>query len=151
MEILVSAEAAPRVSERIPSADRLLCMDRDGTIRVGSETVPSSEAHPDVAWLTPDVLLDLGFRQLFLDVVLGTDAVRWVQSAAAGTDVPAFHPLLARGPGCQTRTSTPFPSPSTSWPRCSTTSRGAIGVGPPSVTTSGIRRNTGRSTPRRGW
>ena len=97
MEILVSAEAAPRVATRIPSTDRLLSMDRDGTIRAGSETVPAGQARAEVAWLTPDVLLDVGLRRLFLEVVLGTDTVRWVQSAAAGTDNPVFDRLLGRG------------------------------------------------------
>jgi phosphoglycerate dehydrogenase-like enzyme len=97
MDILVSAEAAPRVATRIPSSDRLLAMDRDGTIRLGSETVPAPQAAPEVAWLTPDVLLDLGFAGLFFDFLFGTDTVAWVQSAAAGTDNPAFDRLLARG------------------------------------------------------
>jgi phosphoglycerate dehydrogenase-like enzyme len=97
MEILVSAEAAPRVATRLPRADRLLCMGRDGTIRAGSDPVPAREARAEVAWLTPDVLLDVGYGRLFFDFVLGTDTVRWVQAAAAGTDNPVFDQLLARG------------------------------------------------------
>lgn len=97
MIILASDEAAPRIAQRLPPSDRLLHMDGDGTIRAGDKVVPRHDASADVVWLTPDVLLNRRLGQAFLDYVLETPEVAWVQSAAAGTDISAFGPLLARG------------------------------------------------------
>jgi phosphoglycerate dehydrogenase-like enzyme len=97
MNILVSDEAAPRIALRLPPSDRLMHMDGDGAIRAGEEVVARDGVSADVVWLTPDVLLNRRRRRAFLDYVLETPGVGWVQSAAAGTDVAAFGLLLARG------------------------------------------------------
>lgn len=59
-------------------------------------TCDEADARPEVAWLSADLFYsDEGRR--FLTRVADERALRWLQSAAAGADVPVYRSLLERG------------------------------------------------------
>lgn len=86
----LSAEAFARWGERIrahvPSVE-LVAFDP------AAGAVPGPP--PEVGWLSVDVLRNAD--RAFIDALLASDALRWVQSAGAGYDTWHFEQLLARG------------------------------------------------------
>lgn len=86
----LSAEAIGRWGERIrahvPGVDLVAFDPERGAI-------PGRP--PAVAWLSVDVLRNADTA--FVDALIDTPTVGWVQSAGAGYDAPTFRRLLARG------------------------------------------------------
>lgn len=97
MDILVSIQGAARLAGAgLDKADRLLELSTDGHVYLGAAEV-SDDTHPEAAWLTPDVLMTDGFTESFIDRALEPGSLRWLQSAAAGTDVAGFDRLVQAG------------------------------------------------------
>jgi phosphoglycerate dehydrogenase-like enzyme len=103
MDVLLarrSLETHRVLLERATAADdvRWITVDDDATLHVdGAEQVlDPTEARPEVAWMTSEVLAgDLARR--FFGVVTRSDSLRWLQSQAAGFDHPVFGDLVRRG------------------------------------------------------
>lgn len=79
-----------------PLDDRVIWLrsGRDGV--VDEDGAPVARPRPDVAFGSADMLYD-GVAAPFFEVVLGCPSMRWFHSATAGSDHPAFRPLLERG------------------------------------------------------
>jgi phosphoglycerate dehydrogenase-like enzyme len=98
VDILVSEHGAARLAHaRLQTTDRLLQLTPDGRLRLGARSVGLDDAHLEAAWLTPDVLMAGRSTESFIDLVLATGTVKWVQSAAAGTDIAGFDRLAQAG------------------------------------------------------
>jgi len=90
VRVQVSADALARWGDRIGAAGpgvELVAFDP------GLGAIPGDP--PEAAWLSVDVLR--GDDTSFTDALLASEALRFVQSAGAGTDGVTFRRLLARG------------------------------------------------------
>ena len=93
MRILLTARAFERYWTEVlavePDAEAVL-LDADGTFHLGDPLTA------EVAWVTSDVYHD-GSTRKFFGTAVHSPALRWFQSAAAGSDAPVFARLAARG------------------------------------------------------
>jgi len=88
--VQVSAEAIGRWGQRIRAAVpgvELVAFD------AALGAIPGDP--PEVGWMSVDVLREVD--PSFIDALLDSELLRWVQSAGAGHDRPKFRQLLARG------------------------------------------------------
>ncbi len=97
--ILVYAPSLERVQDRLPATARdaeLLIMDTEGVIRLNGQEVSVDDADPEIGWMTVELFGAPASRNFFV-ALLKAPALKWVQSAAAGFDNPAFARLVAKG------------------------------------------------------
>lgn len=102
LDVLVSAEAFEQHGHRLDAAHgaavRWWTIDADGTVgavrRDDTGQLPSGG--PEIAWLSNDVFYSGVFAEL-VERLPGYTALRWVQSAAAGTDAAVFQRLMVAG------------------------------------------------------
>jgi phosphoglycerate dehydrogenase-like enzyme len=72
-------------------------IDPDGTVHPAPGTLTTAPPPgPEVAWLSNDIFRDATLRPL-TDLLLDSPTLRWVQSGAAGTDIPLLEGLLRQG------------------------------------------------------
>ncbi len=75
----------------------LFLFGADGIVRdVDKNTLPETELAPDAAWLNTDVWLS-DRSGAFADIIKQAPTLNWLQSAAAGTDLPVIQAVLAKG------------------------------------------------------
>ena len=97
--VLLSETALRRLRHRLqPWAKRLdvLTMGPDGAVRLDGREIAPNDPGPDCALLSND-LFHTGLVATFADVLVKSDSLRWVQSAGAGVDHPAFSALAGKG------------------------------------------------------
>jgi len=75
---------------------QLLLMQTDGSIRLDGAPVSAEEARPEIGWLNTD-LFGTGAGRDYMIALLKSPALRWVQSAAAGFENPAFGEVVRKG------------------------------------------------------
>src|SRR4051794_17564191 len=99
MDVLVSADAWSRFADVLQAgggADvRWLRLGHDGVDGVDGASGASTPVRPDVAWMSADLFYS-GLLDRFFGLLRETPDLRWVQSAAAGTDGRWFAELLDR-------------------------------------------------------
>ena len=88
MELLLSSPAAERYGDEI----RALAGPTVELVRPAA----AGRASPEVAWLSADLFYSAEVAD-FWRALLASDSLRWLQSAAAGRDLPVYRPLLERG------------------------------------------------------
>lgn len=96
-DILVFEDSLARNAAALAERDvRVVCWHHDGRFSVNGATVPATDIAPEVGWISFDVLVN---RKLpdYVDALAGFDSVRWVQSANAGLDHPAYVSLARNG------------------------------------------------------
>jgi phosphoglycerate dehydrogenase-like enzyme len=98
VDVLVTETAARRFADRLDDGVTLLRMQADGTVLRDGEPVEWDDAAPEVAWASAD-LFDEGapLRPFFGFLVRRAEAIRWLQSSAAGVDAPVFADLVGAG------------------------------------------------------
>lgn len=97
MDVLLTETAAARFGDRLEDVS-LLRMQADGTLLRDGEPVAWDDAAPEVVWASADLFDDgAPLRPFFGFLVQRAEAVRWLQSPAAGVDAPIFADLLAKG------------------------------------------------------
>jgi phosphoglycerate dehydrogenase-like enzyme len=74
---------------------RWIRMRPDGSLHDDAGDVSADDAKPDVAFLSNDVFY--GPVKAFLDIVVSSPGLQWLQSAAAGVESPALRVHLERG------------------------------------------------------
>ena len=97
--ILAYGPPLERVRDRLPAAAAdadWLIVDRDGVIRLDGQEVSPDEANPDIGWMTVELFGAPASRNFFI-TLLKAPGLKWVQSAAAGFDNPAFASLVKNG------------------------------------------------------
>lgn len=96
--LLISRAALTRSAERLAALGEgltFLVLDDDGSL-VAEPQGPAPSGEADIAWLTADAYF--GDRAtVFIDILRGSQTLRWVQVGAAGADYPLFHELAERG------------------------------------------------------
>jgi phosphoglycerate dehydrogenase-like enzyme len=97
--LLLGEDGFNRVRQRLePWSDRLdmLVFEAPDRLLLAGEPVDAASTSFDLAWFGPE-LFGRGYDQAFLDLVLRSDRMRWMQSGRAGFDDPAFAALIERG------------------------------------------------------
>jgi phosphoglycerate dehydrogenase-like enzyme len=97
--ILFSETVFNRVEPRLRQlAGRLECvvMDKSGNVRLGGRAISPEQANPECALISGDILFS-PMESSYVDVLLMSAALKWVQSAGAGLDLPMFVALAKKG------------------------------------------------------
>ncbi len=97
-DLLIAEDSHRRLAERIRAVCpqiRLSVMDAAGRISVDGSPVAAEQTEPTIGWPNLDVFNWDGRREYFRSL-LKSNALRWVQSAAAGVDDPVFARLAAK-------------------------------------------------------
>ena len=96
--LLLSETALRRLQPRLePFSDRLVCvaMDRSGELGPRADLSPA-DAPPQCGYLSGDLFAD-GLTDKFVNALLASAALDWVQSAGAGVDHAMFKALAEKG------------------------------------------------------
>lgn len=83
------------IAERAPGLE-ILVMGADGSILLDGSPVTAEEARPEIGWLNVD-LFGAGAGRDYMIALLKSPVLRWVQSAAAGFENPAFGEVVRKG------------------------------------------------------
>src|SRR5690606_2930381 len=97
--ILLTETAYERLEPRLAAlAGHVDCvvMDDKGAVRPGNAGVSAREAAPQCAYLSGDVFTK-SLTGIWLNILLQSPALEWVQSAGAGLDHPMFVRLAEKG------------------------------------------------------
>jgi phosphoglycerate dehydrogenase-like enzyme len=98
MEIVISEPVEQRYGERLateaPNAEWVV-LHEDGSLTIDGRAVDAAGLAPEIVFVSNDVFYG-PVKECFALLERWT-SVRWVQSAAAGTEAPIFRTLLDRG------------------------------------------------------
>jgi phosphoglycerate dehydrogenase-like enzyme len=97
--ILVYEPSLKRIEARLPEAARdveFVTVDDSGVLKLNSQEIAVEDANPDIGWMSVELFGSPASRNFFV-TLLKAPALKWVQSAAAGFDNPAFKSLVANG------------------------------------------------------
>jgi phosphoglycerate dehydrogenase-like enzyme len=97
--LLLTGESFRRIQPRLDAvADRLEClvMDENGIVRLNGHAIAPHEARPECGWISHDIFF-ASYAANYLDVLMQSPALKWVQSAGAGLDHPMFVSLAGKG------------------------------------------------------
>ncbi len=98
MEVLISADGAKALGEGLTSIRSVtpVLFQRDGTLTRDGTPVAREDINPKGSWLSLDILMS---KRVFdyVDLVLNTPSLEWVQSTAAGFDHPLFVEIAKKG------------------------------------------------------
>ena len=97
--ILIEEQAYARLASQLRAIDaalQFIVMRADGLLYFNGEPITTAAAKPDVAWLNVGVVrANLG--QHYVQTVLATGTVKWLQTYNAGLDQPFYQTILNQG------------------------------------------------------
>ncbi|HZC15289.1 MAG TPA: D-2-hydroxyacid dehydrogenase [Caulobacteraceae bacterium] len=97
--ILVYEPSLRRVRDRLPRAARdaeFLAIGDDEVIRLNGQEISPDDANPEIGWMVVELFGAAASRNFFV-TLLKAPNLKWVQSAAAGFDNPAFARIVDKG------------------------------------------------------
>ena len=97
--ILAYEPSLKRIEARLPAAARdaeFVTIDDSGVLKLNGQEIAVEEANPDIGWMAVELFASPASRNFFV-TLLKARALKWVQSAAAGFDNPAFKSLVSNG------------------------------------------------------
>jgi glyoxylate/hydroxypyruvate reductase len=97
--ILVYEPAFRRIEPRLPAAAKaaeFVLLDSNGKLRLSDRELTTDDAQPEAGWMSVEMFGNPAAREWFAALLKASD-LKWVQSAAAGFDDPAFKRLVAKG------------------------------------------------------
>ncbi len=97
--ILAYEPSFKRIEARLPDAAKdveFVVVDDSGTLKLNGREIAIEEANPDIGWMSVELFGAPASRNFFI-TLLKAPGLKWVQSAAAGFDNPAFKGLVANG------------------------------------------------------
>jgi phosphoglycerate dehydrogenase-like enzyme len=97
--ILVYEPSLKRIQERLPAAAKnaqFVIVDESGVLTLDGCEISIEEANPEIGWMPVELFGSPAARNFFV-ALLKAPALKWVQSAAAGFDNPAFKGLVGNG------------------------------------------------------
>ncbi len=97
--ILAYEPSFKRIEARLPQAAKaaeFVVVDDAGVLKLNGREIPLEEADPEIGWMSVDLFGSPASRNFFV-ALLKAPALKWVQSAAAGFDNPAFKGLVTNG------------------------------------------------------
>lgn len=71
-------------------------MSADGDVSLGSESVQAAQCDIQVGWFSREVAFSAASRA-FADILLQSNDLQWIQTAAAGLNNPLYQKLMANG------------------------------------------------------
>jgi phosphoglycerate dehydrogenase-like enzyme len=71
-------------------------MSADGDVSLGSESVQAAQCDIQVAWFSREVAFS-AMSRTFADILLRSNDLQWIQTAAAGLNNPIYEKLMANG------------------------------------------------------
>lgn len=98
MRLLIHAKSYARLQAEIDAVPGVepVVMDDDGALTLAGEALAPEAATFEAVWANADSFFSPSVRA-FMTAVLKAPALTWVQSGAAGTDVPVFGAIVAKG------------------------------------------------------
>lgn len=99
IRLLLTEPSFVRLEPRLRAfAGRLEClvMDENGSVRLGGREITPHEAQPECGWISHDIFF-ASYATSYLETLLQSGALKWVQSAGAGLDHPMFVRLAEKG------------------------------------------------------
>jgi phosphoglycerate dehydrogenase-like enzyme len=97
--ILAYEPSLKRIEARLPAAAKdveFVTVDDSGVLKLNGQEIAIEDAKPDIGWMAVELFSSPASRNFFV-TLLKAPALKWVQSAAAGFDNPAFKSLVANG------------------------------------------------------
>jgi phosphoglycerate dehydrogenase-like enzyme len=97
--ILVYEPSLKRIQARLPHAAQnaeFVVVGESGVLTLDGREISIEEAHPEIGWMSVELFGSPAARNFFI-ALLKARALKWVQSAAAGFDNPAFKGLVGNG------------------------------------------------------
>ncbi len=104
--VLVNEPAFRRIQAALPASAanaEFLRLQENGALRLDEREIAPDEAAPDAGWMSAEMFGRPVFGH-WRSVLLAAPELKWVQSAAAGFDNPAFKELVAKGARLTTNT-----------------------------------------------
>ncbi len=97
--ILVYEPSLKRIEARLPEAAKdveFVTVDDAGALKLNGQEIAIEEANPEIGWMAVELFGSPASRNFFV-TLLKAPGLKWVQSAAAGFDNPAFKSLVSNG------------------------------------------------------
>jgi len=97
--ILAYEPSLKRIEARLPEAAKgveFVTVDDSGVLKLNGREIAIEDANPEIGWMTVELFGAPASRNFFV-TLLKAPALKWVQSAAAGFDNPAFKSLVSNG------------------------------------------------------
>jgi phosphoglycerate dehydrogenase-like enzyme len=97
--ILAYEPSFKRIEARLPGAAKdvdFVTVDDTGTLKLNGSEIAVEDANPDIGWMSVELFGAPASRNFFV-ALLKAPGLKWVQSAAAGFDNPAFKSLVSNG------------------------------------------------------
>lgn len=97
--ILIDEQAYARLEQQLQAigADlTFILMKADGLLYLDGKPITTAAAQPEVAWLNVD-LARANLTQPYVQTVLATKTVKWLQTFNAGLDQPFYQAMLDQG------------------------------------------------------
>jgi phosphoglycerate dehydrogenase-like enzyme len=97
--ILVYEPSLKRIQARLPqTAEKaeFVVVSESGVLTLDGREISVEEADPEIGWMSIELFGSAAARNFFI-ALLKAPALKWVQSAAAGFDNPAFKSLVDNG------------------------------------------------------
>ncbi|HEY5008437.1 MAG TPA: D-2-hydroxyacid dehydrogenase [Caulobacteraceae bacterium] len=97
--ILAYEPSFKRIEARLPAAAKdveFVTVDDSGVLKLNGREMAIEDANPDIGWMSVELFGAPASRNFFI-TLLKAPGLKWVQSAAAGFDNPAFKSLVGNG------------------------------------------------------
>jgi phosphoglycerate dehydrogenase-like enzyme len=97
--ILAYEPSFKRIGARLPDAAKdveFVTVDDNGVLKLNGREIVIEDANPDIGWMSVELFGAPASRNFFI-TLLKAPGLKWVQSAAAGFDNPAFKSLVGNG------------------------------------------------------
>lgn len=98
-KILIEEHAYARLESQLRAIDaglKFILMKADGLLYFDGKPITTAAAKPEVAWLNVD-LARANLTQPYVQTVLATGTVKWLQTFNAGLDQPFYQAMLDQG------------------------------------------------------
>jgi len=97
--ILAYEPSLKRIAARLPASAKdveFVTVDDTGALKLNGQEIAIEDANPEIGWMAVELFGSPASRNFFI-TLLKAPALKWVQSAAAGFDNPAFKSLVGNG------------------------------------------------------
>lgn len=98
-KVLVAESALRRLGHQLEQFSDTVdwyVMSADGDVSLGSESVQAAQCDIQVGWFSREVAFSAASR-VFADILLQSNDLQWIQTAAAGLNNPLYQKLMANG------------------------------------------------------
>jgi len=97
--VLIDSQSFLRLEAELRAVNAFLefiLMQPDGRLTINGKNIALKDARPEIAWLNVE-LTKIRMTQAYVDIVLATGTVKWLQTFNAGLDNPIYQDLFSAG------------------------------------------------------